>query len=163
MTEYHMLSLAEFPALSWPLFCILAGNMSKIAPTGCSPEEDYAVWFPAVSQRLQRGECRIALALDAGMPIAYFQFCTADGLFMMEEMEIDPACQGSGVFRGLYGFVLPQAVGCTCVEAYANRANEKSIGILKKMGLQPIGTNKSSRSLHFRGTMADLQRWFSAR
>jgi len=157
---------AEFEQIAPVLFDILAGNMEKIAPTGCSREEDFALWHSSMLDLLQDGSRRIALCF-AGEPeriAGYFQYTAKDGVFMMEEIEIAPEYQGkSGIFRGLYSLVLPSVSGMQTAEAYANKANARSIGILRKLGLQIIGENKSGRSWHFRGLFSDLIRWHEGR
>ncbi len=46
------------------------------------------------------------------------------------------------------------------VEAYAHKNNEKSHGILRRLGLVVVGENKRGDSYHFRGGQyADLLRW----
>lgn len=77
---------------------------------------------------------------------------------MMEEIQFKPEYQGRNVFRALYGFLLLKE-DIKFVEAYANTSNHKSIGILEKLGLSKIGTNKNGNSYHFRGKYSDLIKW----
>ena len=57
------------------------------------------------------------------------------------------------IFRTLYGVVLEHInEDIRFVEAYANKKNTKTIGILEKLGLSIIGENKNGISYHFRGT-----------
>ena len=44
------------------------------------------------------------------------------------------------------------------VEAYANKKNEKSQGILARLGLERIGENKNGNSYHFRGRYEELKK-----
>ncbi len=83
---------------------------------------------------------------------------------MMEEIQFKPEYQGRNVFRALYGFLLLNIrQDIKFVEAYANAANHKSIGILEKLGLSKIGTNKNGSSYHFKGNYSDLIKWFKNR
>ncbi|MBQ3222089.1 MAG: GNAT family N-acetyltransferase [Clostridia bacterium] len=150
----------QFESLARPLFDILADNMTKIAPTGCTREEDFALWHSSMLENLQSDERCILLAEQDGCLVGYLQYSLRGDTLLMEEIEIREDTQGKGVFRALYSALLP-AVGDRALytEAYANKANQKSIGILGKLGLTVIGENKSGRSWHFRGTMAALRAW----
>lgn len=161
MTEYRFLHRDRFEEHAQAMFDILADNMNKIAPTGCSREEDYALWHSSMTDNLRDDRRRVVLALADGALAGYLQYSVAGDLLMMEEIEIREDKQGSGVFRALFDALTANVEGIAYVEAYANKANEKSIGILGRMGLKAIGTNKSGRSWHFRGSYADLLLWHS--
>ena len=81
----------------------------------------------------------------------------------MEEIQIMESYQGKyNIFRDLYGFVFEQIKEDICfVEAYANKQNIKSLGILEKMGLSTIGENRNGISYHLRGTYTDLKMWYN--
>jgi len=162
MAEFAYLERAEFDAYAEVLFGILADNMTKIAPTGNTREEDYRSWYGAVSDGLRSERRQIVLIRGAagGEVVGFFQYYTNAETFMMEEIQLIPAVQGSGIFRALYGFLmerLPRDIAYA--EAYANRRNGKSQGILRHLGLEVIGENKSGTSLHFRGEMRRLREW----
>ena len=152
---------ADFCVVSKEIFSILADNMSVIAPTGNSREEDFGLWIDAVSDSIQREERQIILIEDGETLVGYFQYRTNADTFMMEEIQFKPAYQGKGIFRELYGFVLENIRNdLEFVEAYASVNNHKSIGILEKFGLSNIALNKNGRSYHFKGDFADLIKWF---
>ena len=65
------------------LFDILHSNMSKIAPTGNSYEEDLAFWLSCVSPALDKEPRRILLLYDGDEIAGFFQYCVNNGLFMM--------------------------------------------------------------------------------
>lgn len=159
--KFEYLNKAEFSAFAEELFNILADNMSVIAPTGNTPEEDYACWLDGVGNGLKRDERQIVLIKDNGSVIGFFQYYTNADTFMMEEIQIKPEYQGRGVVRELYGFVLSSIRTKLCfVEAYANISNSKSIAILEKMGLKKIGMNKSGSCYHFKGNYSALLKWY---
>lgn len=141
--------------------------MSVIAPTGNTREEDYAVWYQALSRRMQEESWQIVLIFEASTEklIGYFQYSLSGEVFMMEEVQIALPYQGKyGLFRSLFAFVLPKMEpNIAFVEAYVNRNNVKSMAILERMGLQKIGCNKNGNSFHYRGSFSDLLRWFSGR
>ena len=140
------------------LFVILHGNMSVIAPTGNSYEEDEALWCSCIEEAMKK-EARQLLVMWDGEAIAgFFMYYTNGSLWMMEEIQIAPAYQGSGLFRALYAYLfatLPDSV--ESVEAYANKQNQKSIAILKHLGLDAVGESKNGNSYHFRGTYKNLK------
>ena len=141
------------------LFDILHANMSKIAPTGNSYEEDLAFWLSCVSPALEKEPRRILL-LYAGDEIAgFFQYFVNNGLFMMEEIQFRDRYQGTGVFSELYAYLIRIIPRDTeFVEAYANKGNHKSIAVLNHLGLEIVGENKSGISYHFRGRYETILR-----
>ena len=83
---------------------------------------------------------------------------------MMEEIQIKPDYQGKNAFRSLYGFLFGKlGKDIEFVEAYANKKNDRSIGILGHLGLSVIGTNKNGNSYHFKGKYSDLVGWFNSK
>ena len=76
---------------------------------------------------------------------------------MMEEIQLLPEYQGKGVFQKLYKHlagIVPKNI--PYVEAYVHKKNLKSQGILKHLGLDIIGENKSGNSYHYRGDCQKL-------
>ncbi len=138
-----------FPAL----FDILYNNMSKIAPSGGTYEDDYNKWYNAVFPAFVNKEPRkIILICDGEKLIGFFQYYVNDTTFMMEEIQLLPEYQGKGVFQKLYAHlaeIVPHDI--QFVEAYAHKNNTKSQSILKHLGLQTVGENKNGNSYHFRG------------
>ena len=164
MIAFEYLNKLEFPVISIEMFNILADNMTAIAPTGNSREDDYKCWYDAVNSGLQREERQIILIKDNDKIIGFFQYYTNTDTLMMEEIQFKPEYKGKGIFRELYGFVfLNIKAGVKFVEAYANINNVKSIGILEKCGLSNIGLNKNGRSYHFIGKYEDLKKWYEKR
>lgn len=162
MISFEYLNKPDFSSFAQQIFDILADNMTVIAPTGNSREEDFNLWFDAVGDGLQRPERQIILIKDNENLIGFFQYYTNADTFMMEEIQFKPECQGKGVFRELYGFVLKSIRNdLEFVEAYASINNQKSIGILEKFGLSNIGLNKNGRSYHFKGIYSELLKWYN--
>lgn len=160
--EFEYLNKLDFQTVANDLFNILADNMKKIAPTGNTREEDYKCWYEGVSKGLKRDERQIILIKDNKNIIGFFQYYINADTFMMEEIQLNPEYQGKGIFRNLYGFLLPGInENIKFVEAYANIENHKSIGILGKLGLAKIGMNKTGSCCHFRGSYSDLLKWYT--
>ena len=158
---FEYLNKADFPQYAQTLFDILSGNMTKIAPTGNTLEEDFKMWFSYAGEALQREERQIILIKDNKSIVGYFQYYINEDTFMMEEIQFKSEYQGKGIFRDLYGFVLKNIKpDLKFVEAYANTSNKKSIGILERFGLKKMGLNKNGRSYHFKGEFVDLVKWY---
>ncbi len=160
--SFEHLNKPDFPALANDIFTILADNMTLIAPTGNSREDDYNCWYGCVTDGLIRDERQIILIKNNGNLIGFFQYYINEDTFMMEEIQFKSEYRGKGVFRALYGFIIPLIRDdIEFVEAYASIRNNKSIGILGKFGLKNIGLNKNGRSYHFKGNYSDLLKWYS--
>lgn len=134
------------------LYNILYTNMSIIAPTGNSYEEDKKEWLSCVAPALERIQRQIILIVDRDTLAGYFQYYVNNGVFMMEEIQFKPEYHGSGLFEQLYRYLIAIIPSDTeAVEAYADKRNEKSQAILKHLGLEMIGENKNGNCWRFRG------------
>ena len=141
------------------IFEILRANMNEIAPTGCSYEEDYAEWLSNVSPALEKNPRQIVLMYNGEELIGFFQYYVNEGasLFMMEEIQLRPAYQGTGVFQAFYAWLLPQLPSeLRTVEAYAHRKNVKSRRILDHLGLKLVDEDVGEDIDHFRGDFSVL-------
>lgn len=165
MAKFAYLDKDLFPTYANTIFNILADNMSVIAPTGNSREEDFQSWYHAVGEGLKKDNRQIILILEREDIIGFFQYYTNTDTFMMEEIQICSAFQGKdNIFRDLYSFVLDHIRDdLLYVEAYANKQNHKSIGILGRLGLKVMGENKNGKSFHFKGKFEDLESWHQKR
>ncbi len=161
---FEYMNKSDFSAVSGEIFDILADNMTLIAPTGNTREDDYKCWYECVSDGLKHDSRQIILIKDSGDLIGFFQYYTNEDVFMMEEIQFKPDYQERGIFRKLYGFVLENIRNdLKFVEAYASINNQKSIGILRKFGLSNEGLNKNGRSYHFKGNFVDLIKWYESK
>ena len=139
------------------LFAILHANMSRIAPTGNSYDEDLSFWISCVAPALEKEPRQIVLLKDEEMIAGYFQYYVNDGVFMMEEIQFRDEYKGSGLFAELFTWltgIIPKET--KFVEAYAHKNNEKSIAVLSHLGLEIIGENKNGICYHFRGNYEKL-------
>ena len=147
-------------ALLDEIFGILATNMRVIAPTGLTYEEDRAQWMACVPPALTKDARQIVLIYVGGELAGFFQYyVTADhSVFMMEEIQFKEAYRESGLFGELYRFLFPKLpADIVSVEAYADKRNTKSLGVLGHLGLTVIGENKNGISWHLRGDFAVLK------
>ena len=147
-------------ALLDEIFGILATNMRVIAPTGLTYEEDRAQWMACVPPALTKDARQMVLIYAGDELVGFFQYyVTADhAVFMMEEIQFKEAYRESGLFGELYRFLIPKLpADIVSVEAYADKRNTKSLGVLGHLGLTVIGENKNGISWHLRGDFAVLK------
>lgn len=164
MISFVILPKNETENILPSLFRILHSNMSVIAPTGNSYDEDYCLWHNSVAPALEKDARQIILIYDDTEIIGYFQYYVNATTFMMEEIQFNKEYHGTGLFQRLYAYlfeIIPQET--LYIEAYAHKQNQKSQGILKHLGLQVIGENKNGNSYHFRGDCHQALKRYSTR
>jgi ribosomal protein S18 acetylase RimI-like enzyme len=150
---------AEFAQYESDMFAILAANMTQIAPTGNTYEDDFTQWCSAIRAELRNPEKYVLFFFDGELLVGYFQYALRDDVFIMEEIELRPAYQGKQqIFRRMYQFLVPQLPqSVRFVRASARKENVKSNGILLRLGLERVGESKNS--YRYSGTLTALNRW----
>ncbi|MBQ3603005.1 MAG: hypothetical protein IJA02_04130 [Clostridia bacterium] len=134
------------------LFEILHSNMSIIAPTGNTYEEDFAMWNSCIFPAIQKENRQIVLIYSDEKLAGYFQYYTTDISLMMEEIQLKKEYHSSGAFRQLYSWLIPKLPqNLQYVEAYSNKQNLKSQKILEHFGLAKCGENKNGNSYYYKG------------
>ena len=139
------------------LFAVLADNMSKIAPTGNSYEEDYRIWSQYAVPEMEKDTRKIVIMRAGDLFAGYFQYSIHDDSLLMEEIQIKKEFHGSGIFTAFYTWLvgeLPKDL--VFVEAYTSKTNTKTQGILEHLGLVPVGENKNGRSYFYKGEYRKL-------
>ena len=81
------------------LFKILYSNMSVVAPTGNTYEQDFQLLQSSVAPALSKQQRQIVLMHSDDEIVGYFQYYVNDNVFMMEEIQIISNHQGTGLFR----------------------------------------------------------------
>jgi RimJ/RimL family protein N-acetyltransferase len=155
--SFTLADKGDLPPILLQLFPILRGNMTAIAPTGDSYEEDLRVWREYILPALAEPSRQLVLMRRDGVLAGYFQYSLHGGTLVMEEIQISPEHQGTGLFRSLYQWLaktLPPSL--TQVEAYAHKSNRKSQAILEHLGLEKAGENPSGSSWHYLGSCQTL-------
>lgn len=164
MVIFRYLGKDEFNKFSDILFDIMHKNMQLIAPTGKTYEDDYLFWCKIMREEISNDSRHIILAIeeDTQTIVGFFQYVINENILVMEQIQIIPACQGKkGVFRGFYDFLLSRLKDIPVyVEANADKRNQKSMGILNKLGLSVIGENKTRISFRFRGEYEEVLKWY---
>lgn len=166
MFEFRLADKTQTERWLPDLFRMLHANMSVIAPTEHSYDEDYELWRASILPAIQNADRHIVLMYAENKHVGYFQYSLngATRSLMMEEIQIIKEFQGTGIFSALYKWLiesLPKDV--TYVEAYAHKRNIKSQGILNRLGLVAIGENENGNSLHYQGEYAHLLKKYGQR
>ena len=139
------------------MFTIIYDNMSRIAPTGCTRDEDYKLWHSSMLKNIGNENFRYVLILSDNVLAGYFQYRASDGVFYMDEIQFRDEFKGSGVFGELYRFVIPMLPSNTkTVQACANKNNLKSRAVLEHLGLEAFGENKNG-SILYRGSFDNIK------
>ncbi len=158
-SEFVYLDKQKIDGYTEELFKILHSNMSLIAPTGNSYNEDFAMWASEIVSALKKDQRQIILMYVDRTLAGYFQYyINADtNSFMMEEIQIKKSYQRSGLFAEFFKWLLKQLPkNIMYVEAFANKKNHKSQAVLTHMGFVKMGENKNGNSFYYKGNYADL-------
>ncbi len=164
MGEFLFLDKRKLDVFLPRLFEILHSNMSLIAPTNNSYNDDFEIWSSHVILAIQKEQRQIVLMYVERELVGYFQYninSDTDSI-MMEEIQIIKEFQGTGLFSEFYNWLiknLPKDI--MYVEAYANKKNYKSQSILKLLGLVELGENKNGNSFYYKGKYVDLLNRYS--
>lgn len=145
------------------LFDILYSNMSQIAPTGNTYENDRREWFSNLVPAMQKEPRQIVLFYADGVLAGYFQYYINAGAFMMEEMQIKRRYQGTGLFHTFFSWLverLPKEL--EMVEAYSDKKNDKSQAILEHLGLVRSSESKNGNAYYYRGDYTALLQKYAA-
>lgn len=141
------------------MFDILYANMSCIAPTGNSREEDWRLWQSYMASEQNKAQVILMYADDT--LAGYFQYRIEGDTLCADEIEIRPQYQRTFLFYRFLRYAaqnLPMKL--SRVKAYINKQNLNSQAITDKLGLRPVGENKSGRSWLYEGEMDGLARRF---
>ena len=159
MIDYSFMDKDKAPGLMPELFAILSENMSAIAPTDNTYDEDFAIWSSNVGPALEKENRQVVLILDDGATVGYVQYYTNETTSMIEEAQLKSAFQGCGVMRKAFAFIadnIPRDL--LYAEAFANKLNLRSQNILTHLGFSNIGENKNGRCFHYRADCRSLLR-----
>lgn len=144
------------------LFDILYSNMSIIAPTGNTYEDDLKEWLSNITPAMQKGPRQIVLMFVDNKLVGYFQYYIFSDSLMMEEIQIRKDYQSTGLFQLFYSWLikkLPKNI--KYVKAYSDKVNYKSQGILEHLGLIKSGEDKNGNFLYYKGDYAVLLEKYS--
>ena len=138
------------------LFDILHVNMKDIAPSGMDYEDEKAQWLAEVGPAMDKASRQIILMFVGEKTVGYFQYYVNGGIFMVEEIQVVPECQGTTLLYALFRFletVLPEDI--ETVAAYAHRLNVRSQTIMRKLGMEQAGETDGD-FCYFKGNFQSL-------
>ncbi len=165
MLSFIPLRAEDFDLYAEDLFAILWGNMNEIAPSGCSYDEDFAVWSEYNHTVTESGERKTILFIDeeSDRIVGYFQYRLDGTILWFDEIESLKIYQGKGlIYRPLLKSLLPLLPMCIeTYQAYIHKNNSRSSGILEAMGARMIGSTPSGNSLLYCGQLSDLKQWLN--
>ncbi len=136
--KYFFLEKSRAGELLPSLFDLFYRNMKDIADLGeYSTERDE--WCAEIGRAIQRDPRQLVLIFLGERLVGFFMYYVNGGVFMMEEIQLEPEIQGSGVFRGLYVWLLPQLLAdIRQVAAFTNPKNDRSQAILEHFGFKRV-------------------------
>ncbi len=143
------------------MFEVLYSNMSLIAPTNNSYEADFQIWVSHITSALHETYRETILLYADFEFVGYFRYSLNSGTqsFLMEDIQIKSEFQGAGLFSSCLRWLVNQLPeNILCVEAYADKRNNRSRAIMEHLGLKCKGENKNGISLHYIG---DYSKFYS--
>ena len=148
---FRFLEGTQADAVLPQMFDILYTNMSRIAPTGDSYEDDRRTWTAYMRSAAESGQRVILMEVD-GTLAGYFQYRLEGDTLLVEEIEIIPEYQRTLLFYRFFRYavnIIPKETAY--VEAYIDKSNANSMTIAQKLGMQIVGENSTGRSWRYRG------------
>ena len=159
MIRFSLMNKQEKDAWLPELFDLLYNNMQSIAPHGLGYEREKEEWLANVSPALEKETRQILLCFADQELAGYLQYYTREKLVMVEEVQLKSAYQRTMVFYYLCRALLelmPEEI--VIIEAYADKRNVNSQGIMKKLGMQQVG--EEGGFVHLRGSVSQAGDWF---
>lgn len=140
------------------LFGILYDNMQAMDFPQKTKEDAWREWQACVGPALEKEARQLVLMHRDGRLVGFFMYYlrTDTNTLMMEEIQLRRDCQGTGLFRGLYQWLvreLPSDI--LWVEAFAGKQNERSLAILRKLGLTVVEQDRFYRLKGHYGALLD--------
>ena len=150
--DFAYVSKSELSALMPKMFEILYSNTGDTPFTESAFREAFDAWYSNVFPAMQKPQRQMVGMWENGRLIGFFQYYVNDGRFMMEEIQIEKAFHGTGVFKDFFLWLLPRLPReIQWVEAYALENNLKSCGILTHFGLELTEKSEVDTFCHYRG------------
>lgn len=134
------------------LFDILYTNMSSLAPTGYTYQEDLDIWLGYMRPAMKESGRKILLLYSGDILAGYFQYSVEGNTVFIEEIELKSEYQRTMLFYRCCQFLLEEIpVQIRYLISYVNKRNRHSISIHEKLGMERIGENRSGSSWQYRG------------
>ena len=159
MFSFRNIDKRDMDNIAPELFRILSENMSAIAPTGNSFDDDYQMWSSYVlSDDFWTSDRKIVMMLSNDEIVGYFQYCVHGDILTVEEVEIEEKYQRTALFGRFLRYIKDNMPpGVRYIEAYVNKLNSNSHRITTKLGFKIVGENKNGKSWHYRLDLNDRE------
>ena len=139
------------------LFAIFHGNMQVFDPW------EESRWCAVISHALEDPRRVMLVVQENDEIVGFFMYACNGENFLMEEIQLIPRVQGTGLFRAIYAEVLPRLPDTVVrVEAYAHKDNLHSQGILSHLGLSMLGDGADQDIRHWRGDFRTFLQKFNS-
>ena len=158
MVAFKFLNKSEKDSWLPRLFDLLYENMSGIAPSGRSYEQERAEYLFNVSPALDRAPRQIILCFVNGELAGFLQYYVRERTVMIEEVQLKKQYQRTTVFYRLCRHlmdILPEDL--KYIEAYADKRNRNSLELMKKLGMVIIEEDEGP-FLHLRGNARQVKK-----
>ncbi len=134
------------------LFNIYYFNMCSISPFHDTYTEEQAKWVECIFDAIKKPQRKIILILRNSDLAGFFMYYINNLTFMMEEIQFTPQCQGTGLLRQLYLYLLSRIpLDTEHVEAYSHKNNIRSQDILAHLGLEKADETPDGYFYHYKG------------
>lgn len=155
LDKEHDISL--FPLM----FSILHENMTKIAPTGCSYEEDRDIWMKYTLCQLSDPNLSFLLAYVGDKLAGYCQYSTKGNILTIQEVQISLQYQRTLLFYRLCCHLCNSiSENIQYIDAYIHKSNENSLKISKKLGFSTVGENTVGTSWYLKAEAKSARDYF---
>ncbi len=162
MVTFSMLNKGEKEVWLPRLFDLLYENMKDIAPSGMTCDQEKAAFLANVSPALDKAPRQILLCFVDGELAGYVQYYVRGDLLMVEELQLRREYHRTLLFgqlcRPLIRSLPPEI---RFVEAYADRRNKNSMGIMEKLGMETLP--EPGPYAHLRGPAEQARKRFDRR
>lgn len=143
------------------LFDILYSNMSVIAPSGMSYDDEKREFLAEVSSAVEKAPRQVILCFVKEELAGFLMYYTRDDLLMIEEVQLSKKHQKTMLFYRLCSFfsdALPNNI--EFVESFVHKSNIYSLSMQKKLGMEIIDF-RNEKLYHLRGDAKAIRNRFA--
>lgn len=150
--SFRYLRVEELEQQLPQVFDILYTNMTALAPSGESYQDDRRMWESYIVPALKAGSVQLLLMFAEENLAGYAQYSLRENTLLMDEVEIKPEYQRTMLFYRFCQYMMGMIPEEICyIESYVNKKNQNSLSIHSKLGLTIVGENRSGSSWRMRG------------
>lgn len=159
MLKFTYLNKNEKEKFLPKLFDLLYANMSEIAPTNLTYEQEKMQWLGNVSPALDKSARQIIMCFNDEELIGYIQYYINSKLLMIEELQLKQKYHRTLTFyRFCKHFIGTLPTDIEHVEACADKRNINSQKLMQRLGMELIYS--SSEFIFLRGNADEMIKKF---